>query len=223
MSAATSPVIAIDGPTASGKGTVAAQVAAALGFHYLDSGALYRLVALSALEAGTPLDDEARVASAAAGLDIEFRAKDIILSGKTVTSAIRAEECGKAASKVGALPAVRRALFDRQRAFQRPPGLVADGRDMGTVVFPHAELKIYLTASQQTRAERRYKQLIENGIDANISSILQDIGERDARDSARSIAPLQAARDALVIDSTGLDIAQVVAQVLDYWRRRNSG
>jgi cytidylate kinase len=223
MSVSAAPVIAIDGPTASGKGTVAAQVAAALGFHYLDSGALYRLVALSALQAKTALDDEAQLAAIAAGLDIEFRAKDIILAGKTVTSAIRAEECGKTASKVAALPAVRRALFDRQRAFQRPPGLVADGRDMGTVVFPHAELKIFLTASQQTRAERRYKQLIENGIDANISSILQDIGERDARDSARSIAPLQAARDALVIDSTGLDIAQVVAQVLDYWRRRNPG
>jgi len=220
MSATSAPVIAIDGPTASGKGTVAAKVAAELGFNYLDSGALYRLVALAALQAKTPLEDEAELARIAANLDIEFRAKDVILSGKTVTLAIRAEECGKVASKVAAFPAVRRALLERQRAFQRPPGLVADGRDMGTVVFPDAELKIFLTASQHTRADRRYKQLIENGIDANIASILQDIGERDARDSARSIAPLQAARDAQVIDSTSLDIAQVVAQVLEYWRQR---
>jgi cytidylate kinase len=223
MSSVAAPVIAIDGPTASGKGTVAAQVAITLGFHYLDSGALYRLVALSALEAGVPLDDEACLTGVAGDLDVEFRAKDIISAGKTVTAAIRTEDCGKAASRIAAFPAVRKALFERQRAFQRPPGLVADGRDMGTVVFPDAQLKIFLTASQQTRAERRYKQLIENGIDANISLILQDIGERDARDSARSVAPLQAARDAQVIDSTGLGIAQVVALVLDYWRRRKLG
>jgi cytidylate kinase len=217
------PVIAIDGPTASGKGTVAARVAEALGFHYLDSGSLYRLVALAALQSRAPLDSEAGLAAIATGLDIEFRAKDIILAGKAVTLAIRSEECGKTASKVAAFPAVRQALFARQRGFRRPPGLVADGRDMGTVVFPDAGLKVFLTASPEVRAERRYKQLIDNGIDANIPLILQDIGERDARDSARSVAPLQAARDAQVIDSTGLDIAQVVAQVLSLWRQRQSG
>jgi cytidylate kinase len=215
------PVIAIDGPSASGKGTVAAGVAKTLGFHYLDSGALYRLVAYSALQSGTPMDTidaEARLAALARGLDVEFRANDIILSGKSVNEVIRREECSRASSVVAAFPAVRTALLQRQRAFCREPGLVADGRDMGTVVFPHAALKIFLTASAQVRAERRYKQLIENGIDANISSILQDIAERDARDSARSTAPLQIAEDALVVDSTALSIAQVVAQVLDYWK-----
>jgi cytidylate kinase len=216
------PVIAIDGPSASGKGTIAAQVAAKLGFHYLDSGALYRLVAYSALSSGTPLDAEGRLAGIAQTLDVEFRGKDIILSGNTVNDAIRSEDCSRAASKIAAFPAVRSALLGRQRAFCRPPGLVADGRDMGSVVFPAAPLKIFLTASAEARAERRYKQLIENGIDANISSILQDIGERDARDSARSVAPLQVAKDALVIDSTGLSVAQVIAQVLDYWKNRQA-
>jgi CMP/dCMP kinase len=215
---ATVPVIAIDGPSASGKGTVASKVAAKLGFHYLDSGALYRLVALKALQTATPLDAEPVLAAIARDLDVEFKENDIILSGKTVKDAIRTEECGRAASKVAAFPVVRGALLARQRAFCREPGLVADGRDMGTVVFPWAELKIFLTASAQVRAERRYKQLIENGIDANISSILQDIVERDARDSARSTAPLQIAEDARVVDSTALSIAQVIAQVLDFWQ-----
>ncbi len=214
------PVIAIDGPSASGKGTIAAQVAEKLGFHYLDSGALYRLVAYSALTSQTQLDAEPRLAVIAQALDVEFRGKDIILAGKTVNDAIRSEECSRAASRVAAFPGVRGALLARQRGFCRPPGLVADGRDMGSVVFPRAPLKIFLTASPETRAERRYKQLIENGIDANISSILQDIAERDARDSARSAAPLQIAEDALVIDSTALGIAQVIAQVLDYWDQR---
>jgi len=217
-----SPVIAIDGPSASGKGTIAAEVAAALGFHYLDSGSLYRLVALVALQNHVPLDAEAELERVAAGLDIEFRAKDVILSGKTVTSDIRTEACSIAASRVAAIPGVRRALLARQRAFRRAPGLVADGRDMGTVVFPDAELKIFLTASAEARAERRYKQLIENGIDANISSILQDIAERDARDQGRSTAPLQVAEDALVVDSTHLGIAQVVARVLEPWRERSA-
>jgi cytidylate kinase len=212
------PVIAIDGPSASGKGTVAARVAEALGFHYLDSGALYRLVAYRALQTGTPLDAEPQLAALAAALDVEFRPNDIILSGKSVKDGIRSEETSRAASKVAAIPAVRAALFDRQRAFCQKPGLVADGRDMASVVFPQAPLKIFLTANAQARAERRYKQLMENGIDANISSILQDIGERDARDSARSVAPLQVAKDALVIDSTSLSVAQVIAQVLDYWK-----
>jgi 3-phosphoshikimate 1-carboxyvinyltransferase/cytidylate kinase len=216
------PVIAIDGPSASGKGSVAARVAAELDFHYLDSGALYRLVGLAALNAKIALepDQEQALADIALHLNTEFRGNQVYLDGKPVTDAIRTEACGKAASQVAALPGVRSALLDRQRGFCRPPGLVADGRDMGTVVFQAAELKIFLTASPQTRAERRYKQLIENGIDANISLILQDIGERDARDSARSVAPLQVAEDAQVIDSTGLDIAQVVAQVLNYWRHR---
>jgi cytidylate kinase len=214
------PVIAIDGPSASGKGTVAAQVAAALGFHYLDSGALYRLVGLAASQSGVPLDAEARLAELAQALDIEFRGNAVILAGKTVTDAIRSEQSGVAASKVAGYPAVRQALLARQRAFCRLPGLVADGRDMGTVVFPAAALKIFLTASLEARAERRHKQLIDNGIDANISSILQDLAERDRRDTARSVAPLQVAEDALVIDSTGLGIAQVVAQVLEYWEDR---
>lgn len=214
------PVIAIDGPSASGKGSVASQVATALGFHFLDSGALYRLVGFAACQGQVPLGEqpETAIADVALHLDIEFRDTSIYLKGNDVTLAIRSEGSGKAASHVAAMPAVRTALLERQRAFCRPPGLVADGRDMGTVVFPDAKLKIFLTASPETRAQRRYKQLIENGIDANISSILQDIGERDARDSARSVAPLVVARDALVIDSTALNVAQVVAQVLDCWR-----
>jgi CMP/dCMP kinase len=216
------PVIAIDGPSASGKGSVAAQVAAELNFHYLDSGALYRLVGLAATQANIPpeVERERDIAGIAQHLDIVFRGQNILMDAIDVTVAIRSVASGKAASLVAALPGVRAALLDRQRAFCRPPGLVADGRDMGSVVFPGAELKIFLTASPETRAERRYKQLIENGIDANIASILQDIGERDARDSARSVAPLQVARDALVVDSTGLSVAQVVAQVLEYWRHR---
>jgi cytidylate kinase len=214
------PIIAIDGPSASGKGSVAVGVAEALGFNFLDSGALYRLVGLASLQAEIRLDAEREpaIADVARHLDAEFRDHGIILDGKDVTAAIRSEASSKAASRVAALPGVREALLERQRAFRRPPGLVADGRDMGSVVFPGAELKIFLTASPETRARRRYKQLIENGIDANISSILQDIGERDARDSARSVAPMKVARDAKVIDSTDLSLAQVVAQVLEYWR-----
>jgi len=215
------PVIAIDGPTASGKGTVAAQVARALEFHYLDSGALYRLVALAGLKSAILLDDGERLAAVARKLEARFEDCEIVMDGEPVTDAIRSEECGNAASRIAALPAVRAALLDRQRAFRRAPGLVADGRDMASVVFPDASLKVFLTASPGVRADRRYKQLIEKGLDANISAILQDIGERDARDCARSVAPLQVARDALIVDSTGLSIAQVVAQVLDYWEDRS--
>ena len=215
------PVIAIDGPSASGKGTVAAHVAEALGFHFLDSGALYRLVALSALQTRTSLDDEARLAAIASEMDVDFQGEKILLGGVPVNALIRSEECGRAASLVAALPAVRTALLARQRGFCRPPGLVADGRDMGSVVFPQAALKIFLTASPEARAERRHKQLMENGIDANIAAILQDVGERDARDSARNVSPLQVARDALVVDSTGLSVAQVVAHVLALWRERS--
>jgi cytidylate kinase len=215
------PVIAIDGPTASGKGTVASQVAGALSFHYLDSGALYRLVALAGLQSAIPFDDGERLASVARKLEMRFQDGEIFLDGERVTDAIRSENCGYAASRIAALPAVRAALLERQRAFRRAPGLVADGRDMGSVVFPDAALKVFLTAGAAVRADRRYKQLIEKGLDANISAILQDIGERDARDSARSVAPLQVARDALIVDSTGLSIAQVVAQVLDFWQDRS--
>ena len=222
MNAAAVPVIAIDGPTASGKGTVAAEIARALGFHYLDSGALYRLVALAALSRSIPLDAAPALAAAAQALDARFEAGRILLAGEDVGDAIRSEACGNAASRVAALAPVRAALLGRQRAFRRAPGLVADGRDMGTVVFPDARLKLYLTASPQVRAERRYKQLMEKGLDANMAAILQDIGERDARDSARTAAPLQVAGDALVVDSTGLSVAQVIAQALSLWRERTS-
>jgi cytidylate kinase len=212
------PVIAIDGPAASGKGTVAQRVAAILGYHYLDSGALYRLVALAAERAGVRYDDEAAVAALAANLDAQFRDGDIWLEAEPVGSAIRTESISTGASRVAALPSVREALLGRQRAFRVPPGLVADGRDMGTVVFPAARLKIYLTASVEARAERRYKQLMEKGLGANIQALLRDIRERDARDSARSSAPLKPAGDAIEIDTTELSIEQVVDRVLALWR-----
>ncbi len=217
------PVIAIDGPSASGKGTIAERVAAALGFHYLDSGALYRLVALAALRAGVEFDDEAGLARLAAGLDIRFGGGDIFLSGQCVTNEIRSETSGMGASRVAALPAVRRALFARQQAFRRAPGLVAEGRDMGTVVFADARLKVFLTASAEVRAERRYKQLKEKGIDANIRTLLQELRERDLRDSARSSAPLQMAADARQLDSTALGIDEIVRQVLEWYRQKAAG
>ena len=212
------PVIAIDGPAASGKGTVAQRVAAALGFHYLDSGALYRLVALAAARRGVSFDDEPAVAALAERLDAEFRDGEIWLGGERVDDAIRTEAVSAAASRVAALPAVRAALLERQRAFRAPPGLVAEGRDMGTVVFPAARLKIFLTASAEARAERRYKQLMEKGLGANMQALLRDIRERDARDSERSAAPLKPAEDAIEIDTTGLSIQQVVDRVLALWR-----
>ncbi len=215
------PVIAIDGPSASGKGTIAARVAEALGFHYLDSGALYRLVALAALWAGLGFDDETALAALAEGLDVRFSGEEIILSDQIVTNDIRSEICGMGASRVAALPGVRVALLARQRAFRKPPGLVAEGRDMGTVVFPDARLKLFLTASAEVRAERRYKQLKEKGIDANIRTLLQELRERDERDSARSTAPLKKAADARELDSTGLGIDEVVRQVLE-WHRQNA-
>ena len=217
------PVIAIDGPSASGKGTIAQGVAAALGFHYLDSGALYRLVALAAQRAGMDFGDEAGAAALAARLDVRFDRGEILLSGQDVTDEIRSERCGMGASQVAALPAVRAALLARQRAFRQAPGLVAEGRDMGTVVFPDATLKVFLTASAEIRAERRYKQLKEKGIDANIRTLLQELRERDERDSARSSAPLRMAVDARELDSTGLGIDQIVRQVLDWYRQRAAG
>jgi cytidylate kinase len=215
------PVIAIDGPSASGKGTIAQLVAKKLGFHYLDSGSLYRLVALAAVKEATRLDDEAALARRALHLHVTFDSGEIFLFGQKVTDAIRTEECGKGASRVAALPSVRAALLARQRAFRTPPGLVAEGRDMGTVVFPDAQLKLFLTASAEVRAERRYKQLKEKGIDANIRLLLQELRERDERDSARSTAPLKKAADARELDSTGLGIDEVVRQVLE-WHRQNA-
>ena len=214
------PVIAIDGPSASGKGTVAQRVAQALGYHFLDSGALYRLTALAAMRAGTDLDDASAVAGIAAALPAEFNGEQILLSGEEVGAAIRDEAVGVGASKVAAMPAVRAALLDRQRAYRRFPGLVADGRDMGSVVFPGAQAKIFLTASAEARAHRRYKQLIEKGLPANMRTLLQDLQERDARDAARAVAPLRQCEDADRVDTTSLGVDEAVAAVMDIVRRR---
>jgi 3-phosphoshikimate 1-carboxyvinyltransferase/cytidylate kinase len=208
------PVIAIDGPSASGKGTVAQRVAERLQFHYLDSGALYRLVAYTAIQSEVDLTDETALSDIARDLDVVFTGARILLKGEDVADAIRAEVCSNGASKVAAYPQVRASLLDRQRAFRQIPGLVADGRDMGSVVFPDAVLKIFLTADAETRAQRRYKQLMEKGIDANISTLLQDIRDRDARDINRSVAPLQQGADAILLDTTSLNIVQAVDEVL---------
>ena len=208
------PVITIDGPSASGKGTIAQRVAQRLGFHYLDSGALYRLIAWAGLKAGIADSEETRLAHLADTLDVRFDGEQVYNNQELVTDAIRSEAVSAAASRVAALPAVRHALLARQRAFRKPPGLVADGRDMGSVVFPDATLKIYLTANAQERAERRYKQLIGKGMDANMTALLQDIQARDQRDSARAIAPLRKSNDASVLDTTALAIDDVVEQVL---------
>lgn len=218
----TAPVIAIDGPSASGKGTVAAQVAAALGYHYLDSGALYRLVALAARQEGVAWDDESAVAAIAASLPAEFEGDHILLSGVDVTEAIRTEEISVGSSKVGAMPAVRAALLARQRAYRRWPGLVAEGRDMGSVVFPWADLKVFLTASAEVRAERRHKQLMAKGLPANMAVLLQDLHERDRRDAARSVAPLQRNADAELLDTNDLTIGQAVTTILGWARNRLS-
>ena len=211
------PVITIDGPSASGKGTVAEQVAAALGFHFLDSGALYRLTALLATKQGVALDDEAGVAALAATLPATFHDGGVWLAEENVTGAIRVESVGEGASKVAALPAVRAALLDRQRAYRQAPGLVADGRDMGTVVFPDAATKVFLTANAEARAERRYKQLIEKGNSANLAALVADMQARDARDTARAVAPLKPADDALLLDTTHLDIESAVQAVLAHY------
>ena len=210
------PVIAIDGPSASGKGTVAARVAEALGFDYLDSGSLYRLTALAARRAGVEWSDETGVAALAAALDVRFADGEIFLDGQAVGDAIRTEEMSAGASKVAVLPAVREALLFRQRAFNRRPGLVGDGRDMGSVVFPRARLKVFLTASAEVRAERRYKQLIEKGLSANLDALLLDLKQRDERDSQRSVAPLRQEEDARLLDTTHLTIEQAVNQVLEW-------
>ena len=205
------PVIAIDGPSASGKGTVASRVAATLGFHYLESGALYRLVALAG---GNDPAETAR------GLEVRFQESRIILSGQDVTESIRSEPIGVRASEVAKIPAVRQALLQRQRAFRKAPGLVADGRDMGTVVFPDAVLKVFLTASIPVRAQRRYKQLIDKGNHANLAALSRDLEERDQRDAAREVAPLKPAADAVVLESSDLTIGQVVERVLQLYRER---
>jgi len=209
------PVIAIDGPAASGKGTVAQGVADALRLHYLDSGSLYRLVALKASREGVTVSDEPRLAALARSLDVAFEQGRVQLDHSDVTEELRGEPVSAAASRVAVFPAVRQALVARQRAFRRPPGLVADGRDMGTVVFPDAVLKIYLMASAEVRAGRRYKQLIEKGNSVTLEGLLHDIRERDARDSARAAAPLKAAADALILDTTELTIAASIAFVLE--------
>lgn len=216
------PVIAIDGPSASGKGTVAETLARRLGFHYLESGALYRLVALAAQRRGIQLDaaSENALAQLARSLDAGFRDGNVFMQKHNVTIDLRNEECGRRASIVAAFQKVRSALLERQRGYRVLPGLVADGRDMGTVVFPDAELKVFLTADVAERARRRYKQLIDKGISANLPSLLRDLEERDRRDRARSVAPLTAAPDALEVDSSRLDIEQVVDLVLGEWRKR---
>jgi cytidylate kinase len=212
------PVIAIDGPSGSGKGSVARLVADELGFALLDSGALYRVLGIAVLRHGVDLEDHAAVAELARTLDVEFGKSgedSVALEGEDVTLAIRTDAGSDMASRVGAIPAARAALLERQLAFRQPPGLVADGRDMGTVVFPDAEVKIYLTAAVEERAKRRYKQLIGKGIGAIRPDLLRDLKERDERDSLRSISPLKPAEDATVLDTTDLDLAAVVARVLE--------
>ncbi|MDI1274651.1 bifunctional 3-phosphoshikimate 1-carboxyvinyltransferase/cytidylate kinase [Polaromonas sp.] len=212
------PVICVDGPTASGKGTLAALVAHRLGYHYLDSGALYRLTAFAAGRDGVALDDEAGVAAVARTLPVRFQGDQVFLGQENVSDAIRSEAAGMAASRVSVHPAVRDALTELQRGFRQLPGLVADGRDMGTVIFPDAALKIFLTASARHRAERRHKQLISKGIPATIAAIEQDLEARDARDMSRQSAPLKPADDARPLDNSELSIEESVAQVLDWWQ-----
>ncbi len=215
------PVIAIDGPTASGKGTIAVRVAERLGFHYLDSGALYRLVALHLVKSGEDGANEAAAVRAAQALDPRFEANgEIWLNGAEVSREIRADGIGLQASRLAVHPAVRRELIGLQHRFRKAPGLVADGRDMGTVVFPDAQLKVYLTASVEERAARRHKQLIEKGFSATLEKILHDLKERDRRDSGRAAAPLKPAEDAFWLNSAGLSIDETVDRVMQAWQSR---
>jgi cytidylate kinase len=214
------PVIAIDGPSGSGKGTIARAVASRLGWNLLDSGALYRLVALAAVEAGVGAEAPARLGALARGLWVEFSQdasgeERIVLGGKDVTLQVRAEATGELASRIAAIPDVRAGLLELQHGFRRPPGLVADGRDMGTVVFPDAQLKIFLTASAHERAQRRYNQLIEKGLTANLDALFHDISARDERDRNRAVSPLEPAADAVQLDTTHVGIGQVVARVME--------
>jgi len=218
------PVLTIDGPGGAGKGTISSLMAERLGWHLLDSGALYRLTAYAAHKHAVALDDEVRLSQLAMALDVSFPIEHgqplTVLEGESVGQVIRNEEVGEWASRVAAIPAVRTALLQRQRDFNQPPGLVADGRDMGTVVFPTASLKIYLTASAEERARRRYQQLQEAGVDANLSSLLKEIQARDARDTQRSVAPLKPADDAVLLDTTRLSIPEVVEQLTDWLAQR---
>lgn len=211
------PVITIDGPTASGKGTVAAKVADRLSFHLLDSGALYRLTALQAMRRGLELRDEHGIAKLAEHLPARFVGHDVFLASENVTQAIRAEEVGNMASKIAALPTVRQALFALQLGFREAPGLVADGRDMGTVIFPTAKLKVFLTASVEARAQRRYKQLIDKGFSANMDDLLADLQARDERDTKRAVAPLVPAEDAHILDTSEMTAEQAIEQVLAWY------
>lgn len=216
------PVVTVDGPSGAGKGTISRAIARRLGWHLLDSGALYRLTALAATEAGVDLDDEAGVARVAETMDVSFGDADgrelALLNGRDVTALLRTETCGEAASKVAALPAVRAALLARQRAFAVPPGLVADGRDMGTGVFPDAVLKVFLTASAEERAMRRYKQLKDKGISVSLHDLSWEISQRDERDAKRTVAPLLPAKDARVLDSTHLPPEEVTDRILKWLR-----
>ena len=216
------PVIAIDGPSASGKGTVAQKVAEGLGFHYLDSGALYRLVTLAAMKRGVGLDDAAALERTAREMAVEFRDGATWLDGMDVTQEVRTEAVSADASRVAAVPGVRTALLERQHGFRRPPGLVADGRDMGSVVFPDAPLKVFLTADVGARAERRYKQLMEKGMYAKMQDVVEELRRRDTRDSSRGVAPLKHYPDAIFLDTTGLSVAQAVERILGWWRERAS-
>jgi len=213
------PVIAIDGPSASGKGTVAAGVASALGFHWLNSGALYRAVALAALDAAVDLENASQISNIAMNLKWKVVGEMVEVGGRDVTNAIHSEGISAAASRIAVWPGVRNSLLERQRAFRQAPGLVAEGRDMGSIVFPDAELKIYLTAGPEARAKRRYKQLMDKGMGANMGALLQEIRARDERDSNRAAAPLQQGTDAVLIDTTNLSAADAVAQVLALYKQ----
>ncbi|MBU0601721.1 MAG: (d)CMP kinase [Gammaproteobacteria bacterium] len=219
----TVPVIAIDGPSASGKGTVAARVASELGFHLLDSGALYRLTAVAAMQAGIALDDEAALEVIAVSLNVRFADSMTWLSGAEVSEQMRGEAASVGASKVAVFAGVRQALLARQQSFRRLPGLVADGRDMGSVVFPDATLKVFLTASVEVRAQRRYKQLIEKGLSANLESLSQDLRERDERDRNRVCAPLVQLPDAILLDTSSMPVNAAVQHVLDAWEKVKAG